>query len=194
MGAARLVVSTHAESRHDEAEQGGAPPSRRSSRSASARSSRTRSIGSDGSSGGAGESREAEPLLRRAIDIATESTRRSVRAEATQTLGGFSVSLDRSGEAQRLMEVAFRLAKEAGDTTNLMRAYNNLAAVRSASRGLAYAIETLSEGLEIALVLARSGTARGSRGASATCWRSSVAWRRLRSRQRPLVGPGNVGR
>ena len=44
------------------------------------------------------------------------------------------------GDAVRLMEEAFALAKEAGDMNNLMRAYNNLAATRAASVGPASAL------------------------------------------------------
>ena len=58
------------------------------------------------------------------------------------------------------MEEAFRLAKEAGDNTNLMRAYNNIATTRSATRGPAATAEVLREGLELAL---RSGHDRERR-------------------------------
>ena len=53
------------------------------------------------------------------------------------------------------MEEAFLLAKEAGNSANLMRAYNNMAATRSASQGPVATVEVLREGLELAL---RSGT------------------------------------
>jgi len=53
------------------------------------------------------------------------------------------------------MEEAFSLAKEAGEVTNLMRAYNNLASTRAASQGPMPTAEVLREGLELAL---RSGT------------------------------------
>ena len=53
------------------------------------------------------------------------------------------------------MEEAFRLAKEAGDNTNLMRAYNNIATTRLQTQGPTATAEVLREGLELAL---RSGT------------------------------------
>jgi tetratricopeptide (TPR) repeat protein len=65
------------------------------------------------------------------------------------------------------MEEAFSLAKEAGDTNNLMRAYNNLANVRGSSPGPAAAAEVLGEGLELALrsgSIANAGWIAGSLG------------------------------
>jgi class 3 adenylate cyclase/tetratricopeptide (TPR) repeat protein len=102
-----------------------------------------------------GREREAEPLLRRAIDMAGQLDNLHVRAEATQTLAVCLVALGKSGEGHRLMEEAFRLAKEAGDNQNLMRAYNNIASTRSASLGPLATADVLREGLELAL---RSGT------------------------------------
>jgi tetratricopeptide (TPR) repeat protein len=54
-----------------------------------------------------------------------------------------------------MMEEAFLLAKEVGDYPNLMRAYNNIAGSRTALNGPASIVETLHEGLDLAL---RSGT------------------------------------
>jgi len=53
------------------------------------------------------------------------------------------------------MEEAFRLAKETGDTANLMRAHNNLAITRFELQGPLAALDVAREGLELAL---RSGT------------------------------------
>jgi class 3 adenylate cyclase/tetratricopeptide (TPR) repeat protein len=102
-----------------------------------------------------GRAIEAEPLVRRAIDIAVRVDATLVHAEATQTLAVSLAALNRFGESQRLMEEAFRLAKAAGGNQNLMRAYNNLASTRGASHGPAATAEVLREGLELAL---RSGT------------------------------------
>jgi class 3 adenylate cyclase/tetratricopeptide (TPR) repeat protein len=103
-----------------------------------------------------GREEEAEPLLRRAIDIAIRVGASLVRAEATQTLAVCLLSVPgRSAESQELMEEAFRLAKEIGDTTNLLRAYNNIASTRGGSRGPGPTAEVLREGLDLAL---RSGT------------------------------------
>ncbi|MBI2755382.1 MAG: tetratricopeptide repeat protein [Chloroflexi bacterium] len=114
-----------------------------------------------------GRDAEAEPLLRRAVDIAARVDAKLVRAEATQTLGVCYFSFGTFGEARRLMEEAFVLAKEAGDNVNLLRAYNNLAAVRGASPGPAPAAEVLREGLELALrsgVIQNGGWIAGSLG------------------------------
>jgi tetratricopeptide (TPR) repeat protein len=114
-----------------------------------------------------GREPEAEPLLRRAIEMATNVNAIVVQAEATQTLGVCMFSFGTFGEARRIMEEAFVLAKEAGDTTNLMRAYNNLAAVRGASPGPAGAVEVLAEGLELALrsgIIQNGGWIAGSLG------------------------------
>jgi class 3 adenylate cyclase/tetratricopeptide (TPR) repeat protein len=100
-----------------------------------------------------GRDREAEALLRRAVDIASRVEATLVHAQATQTLAVCLSSLE-FAESQILMEEAFRLAKEAGDSQNLMRAYNNLASTRGASQGPAATAEVLREGLELAL---RSG-------------------------------------
>jgi class 3 adenylate cyclase/tetratricopeptide (TPR) repeat protein len=103
-----------------------------------------------------GREEEAEPLLRRSIEIADRVDAPLVRAEATQTLAVCLLSRPGQGtEAHELMERAFTLAKEVGDSTNLMRAYNNIANTRAVARGLAPAAQVLQEGLELAL---RSGT------------------------------------
>jgi class 3 adenylate cyclase/tetratricopeptide (TPR) repeat protein len=103
-----------------------------------------------------GREDEAEPLLRRAIEIADRVDAPLVRAEATQTLAVCLLPLPGSStESHELMERAFVLAKEVGDMTNLMRAYNNIAATRAAAQGPGPTAEVLREGLDLAL---RSGT------------------------------------
>jgi tetratricopeptide (TPR) repeat protein len=102
-----------------------------------------------------GRNREADPLLRRAIDMAGRVDDLLVRAEATQTLAINTSQMGGFLEGSRLMEEAFRLAKDAGDKQNLMRAYNNIASVRAATQGPKATVEVLREGLELAL---RSGT------------------------------------
>ena len=102
-----------------------------------------------------GREPEAEPLLRRAIDIADRIDAKVVRAQATQTLAVCLFSLDAFAEGQQLMEEAFRLAKDAGNSVNLMRAYNNMASTRGATAGPVGTVDVLREGLELAL---RSGT------------------------------------
>jgi class 3 adenylate cyclase/tetratricopeptide (TPR) repeat protein len=114
-----------------------------------------------------GREREAEPLLRRAIEIADKVDARLVHAEATQTLAMCLTALGAFADGQRLMEEAFRLAKQAGDNQNLMRAYNNLASTRGASEGPMATAEVLREGLELALrtgVIANGGWIAGSLG------------------------------
>jgi tetratricopeptide (TPR) repeat protein len=106
-----------------------------------------------------GRDREAEPLLRRAIEMAVEVDAPLVRAEATQTLAVCLMSIAPFGEGERLMDEAFELAKQAGDLTNLMRAYNNLASTRAASHGPAAAAEVVREGLELALRAGMIGNA-----------------------------------
>ena len=103
-----------------------------------------------------GREEEAEPLLRRAIEIADRVDAPLVRAEATQTLAVCLLPMPGDpSESHELMERAFVLAKEVGDANNLMRAYNNIAATRSAAQGPGPTAEVVREGLDLAL---RSGT------------------------------------
>jgi class 3 adenylate cyclase/tetratricopeptide (TPR) repeat protein len=112
-----------------------------------------------------GREEEAEPMLRRSIDIAGRVGATLVHAEATQTLAVCVMSLARSAEGADLMQEAFRLAKAAGDTTNLMRAYNNLSSVITDTPSAT--VEVAREGLELALrsgVLANGGWIAGTLG------------------------------
>jgi class 3 adenylate cyclase len=103
-----------------------------------------------------GREPEAEPLLRHAVELASTLDSLPILAEATQTLAvcimGTAATL---AEPQEMMEKAFVLAKEAGDSQNLIRAYNNLASSRSNTHGPKATAEVLAEGLELAL---KSGT------------------------------------
>ena len=97
-----------------------------------------------------GRNEEAEPLLRRAVQIAERVRARDVHAEATQTLAVCLSQTGRSAEALETMEEAFRLAKDAGDVTNLMRSYNNLASlVADLASDNRRAEEVLREGLDL---------------------------------------------
>jgi tetratricopeptide (TPR) repeat protein len=164
---ARLVIPLMQQSRHDEAEQAG-----RTAVSA------LEPLGESAELADAlhrlgwflwrrGREREAEPLLRRAIEMATNMDAPLVRAEATQTLAVCLMAFGPLAEPHRLMEEAFRLAKEVGEMSNLMRAYNNLASTRGATLGPAATAEVLNEGLELALrsgVIGNGGWIAGSLG------------------------------
>ena len=113
-----------------------------------------RSISWAGSCGGGGGSTKRNPCCDGRSTWPTKVNATLVRAEATQTLAVCLLSIG-PAEGQRLIEEAFSLAKEAGDTTNLMRAYNNVSSTQGRDAGPAPAVETLREGLELAL---RSGT------------------------------------
>ena len=148
---ARLVISLMQQSRHDEAEQAG--------RTA------IEMLEPHGDSADLadalhrlgwfywrrGREADAGPLLQRAVDIAARVDARLVRAEATQTLALTQRSSRTFAERRDLMEEAFVQAKEVGELTNLFRAYNNVASFRIASPGPAGAVESLREGLELAL-------------------------------------------
>jgi class 3 adenylate cyclase/tetratricopeptide (TPR) repeat protein len=97
-----------------------------------------------------GRNEEAEPLLRRSVALADRLGAREIHAEAMQTLAVCLSQSHRSAEALETMEEAFRLAKEVGDVTNLMRAYNNLASVLSDLGSDSRRAEAiLREGLEL---------------------------------------------
>jgi class 3 adenylate cyclase/tetratricopeptide (TPR) repeat protein len=98
-----------------------------------------------------GRNEEAEPLLRRAVEMADRVDSPLVHAESVQTLAVCLASEGRSVEAIDRMEEAFRLAKEVGDFSNLMRCYNNLPSI-VADLGSDHrrADKVLREGLELA--------------------------------------------
>ena len=98
-----------------------------------------------------GEGAEAEPLLRRSVEIATTVDASLVRAEATQTLAVCLAQLGRSEESLQMIEEAYRLAKGVGEFSNLMRCCNNLPAIVSDyASDYARAVAVLREGLELA--------------------------------------------
>ena len=66
------------------------------------------------------------PASSRRRDGANASTPPHVHAESTQTLAVCLAQLGRSAEALETIEEAYRLAKEVGEFSNLMRCYNNL--------------------------------------------------------------------
>ena len=98
-----------------------------------------------------GQNEEAEQLLRRAVEIADRVRSPLVHAESMQTLAVCVMSEGRAEEAIVAIEEAFRLAKELGDFSNLIRCYNNLPSV-VADLGSDYrrADAILREGLELA--------------------------------------------
>src|SRR5436309_2333620 len=98
-----------------------------------------------------GRGTEAEPRLRRAIEIARLTDSPLVLAQATQTLAVCLAQLGRSSEVLVTIEEAFRLAKEVGDFANLMRCYNNLSStVSDFGSDFPRAEAILREGLELA--------------------------------------------
>jgi len=97
-----------------------------------------------------GRNDEAEPLLRRSAAMAGRVGARAIHAEATQTLAVCLSQAGRSEEALETIEEAFRLAKEVGDVTNLMRCYNNLTSlVADLASDNRRAEEVIREGLEL---------------------------------------------
>lgn len=97
-----------------------------------------------------GRGREAEPLLRRAVEMAERVDAPLVHAESTQTLAVCLSQLGRSAESLEMIEEAYRLAKENGEFSNLMRCYNNLPSiVADLGSDLPRAEAVLREGLEV---------------------------------------------
>ena len=94
---------------------------------------------------------EAEPLLRRAVEMAVRVDSPLVHAESTQTLAVCLAQLGRSAEAIATIEEAHRLAKEVGEFSNLMRCCNNLPAILSdLASDYRRSEEVLRESLELA--------------------------------------------
>ena len=72
-----------------------------------------------------GQIEEAEPVLRRAIEIADRVDAPVIRADATLDLGVTLSMLGRKDECLRVIEEAYVLAKATGDFTVMSRAYVN---------------------------------------------------------------------
>ncbi len=115
-----------------------------------------------------GRGEEAEPLLRRAVEIAVRVDAPLVHAESMQTLAVCLAQKGRSAESLKAMEEAYRLAKEVGEFSNLMRCYNNLPSILADYASDAPRAETvLREGLELAQrsgARSHEGWLRGSLG------------------------------
>ncbi len=98
-----------------------------------------------------GHSEIADTYLRRAVDVARRVGAQVTLARATQTLGLELAQTGNVVEALATMEDAFRLAKSAGDLTNLLRIYNNFPAILSDFASDYERAEEISrEGLEVA--------------------------------------------
>ena len=108
-----------------------------------------------------GRNEEAEPLLRRAVEMAARVDSPLVHAESMQTLAVCLAQMGRSAEALETEEDAYRLAKQVGDFTNLLRSYTNLPSVL-ADQASDYARGeiVLREGLEYAQRAGRAGPRR----------------------------------
>ena len=95
-----------------------------------------------------GRYEEAEPLLRRAVEMARRTGAQRELAEATMDL---AITLNNLGQievAVTTIEEAYVLAKEVGDLAILGRAYNNYGAIVG-SVDVQRAVEVLREGLEV---------------------------------------------
>ncbi|HEU4354041.1 MAG TPA: tetratricopeptide repeat protein [Actinomycetota bacterium] len=98
-----------------------------------------------------GRTEEAEPLARRAVEMSVRVDAKLVHAESMETLAVCLYQTGRTEEAIVAGEEAYRLAKEVGDFSALMRAYNNLPSVLlDAASDFRRGEEILHEGLEIA--------------------------------------------
>ena len=98
-----------------------------------------------------GEMEEAEASSRRAAEIARRIGAAGIEAAAMQDLGVELSQTGRIQEALTTMELAFRLAKEAGDRINLQRMYNNFASTLADNASdLPRAKQVGQEGLEMA--------------------------------------------
>ena len=148
---ARLVIPLLQQARHDEAERAG-----RSALETLEPFGEREELASALHSLGwylwrRGRAEEAEPLLRRAVEMAGRVDAPLVRAESTQTLAVCLSQLGRSADGLEMIEEAFRLAKENGEFSNLMRCYNNLpSTVADLGSDLPRAEAVLREGLELA--------------------------------------------
>ncbi len=98
-----------------------------------------------------GRGAEAEPLLRRAVEVAARVESPLVHAESIQTLAVCIAQTGRSAEALESIEESYRLAKEVGEFSNLMRCCNNLpSTLADLASDYPRAETVLREGLEFA--------------------------------------------
>ena len=98
-----------------------------------------------------GRSLEAEPVLRRSVEMASRVDSPIVHARATQSLAVCLSQTGRSAEAIQMIEEAYRLAKDVGEFSNLMRCCNNLPSILAdLASDYPRAEAVLREGLELA--------------------------------------------
>ncbi|HEY7666814.1 MAG TPA: AAA family ATPase, partial [Actinomycetota bacterium] len=90
---------------------------------------------------------EAEPVLRRAIEIATRIDAPRERAEATMDLAVTLTYMGRAEESVATMEEAYELAMQVGSLASLGRIYNNYGAIVG-SADPRRAVAVLRQGLE----------------------------------------------
>jgi class 3 adenylate cyclase/tetratricopeptide (TPR) repeat protein len=148
---ARLVVPMLLEARHDEAEQAG--------RTAIAT---LEPLGEREELADAlhrlgwylwrrGRTDEAEPLIRRAVEMSVRVDAPLVTSESMNTLAVCLAQRGDADEAIAAIEDAYRMAKQIGDFSSLMRCYNNLPSIVSDFAGdYGRAESILREGLELA--------------------------------------------
>jgi tetratricopeptide (TPR) repeat protein len=98
-----------------------------------------------------GLAEEAEPALRRAVDIAARVDAPVIRAEAADDLAITISMLGRGDEAIAAIEDAYRLAQECGDLNARLRVNNNYpATIETWTSDFARCRMILLEGLELA--------------------------------------------
>ena len=89
--------------------------------------------------------------MRRALSMGERVNAPAVVANATQTLAMTLSQQGRSEEAVETMETAYRLAKDAGDVSVLLRVYNNFPSILSAfGSDHRRALDVLHEGIDLA--------------------------------------------
>ena len=98
-----------------------------------------------------GRDEEGESIVRRALSMAERVRAPVVVADATQTLSMTLSQQGRSKEAVETIEEAYRLAKESGDQSVLLRVYNNHPSIVSTfGSDHRRALDVLREGIELA--------------------------------------------
>jgi class 3 adenylate cyclase/tetratricopeptide (TPR) repeat protein len=98
-----------------------------------------------------GRAEEAEPILRRSVEVASNVGARVVEAEAMMDHAIALSMLSRREECMAQMDASYRLAKELGDLGVLMRLYNNYpATIETWTSDYLRCREILREGEELA--------------------------------------------